>query len=829
MVGLDKVEGDPTHQQENNGWSSRLLELPAHLRERTRVVRDSKSLTELSADQFVLYWMQTAMRAEENPALDVASALAHRLNLPLLVYQGISPRYAYASDRHHTFILEGAVDLQRQFAERGIAYACTLEQSAQELKGLLQRAAVVIAEDMPTDPSRLFHRAALRASDCSWLAVDTACIVPMQLVGRSYERAFEFRDATRKMFAERARRAWPPTAFTASPFDISLLKFEPLDFTRERIADLVARCPIDHLIPAVLDTRGGSLAGYARWDAFRNQKLQSYANDRNDALKPGSSRMSAYLHYGMVSPMRIAREAADVGGAGAEKFLDELFIWRELAYGFCFYRPDHDRYSALPDWARDTLEEHRRDRRTQQYTWEELSRGATLDAFWNAAQRSLLVHGELHNNVRMTWGKALVGWCAEPRTALKRLIDLNHRYALDGRDPASFGGLLWCLGQFDRPHNPEQPIYGSVRTRPTWEHARRLDVKAYAQHTSRPRGERPLRIAVIGVGLSGSIAARTLEDQGSQVELFDKSERPSGRMSTRRTTEAEFDHGAQYFTCRDQTFQRYVDSWVESGAVGLWKSPIAVFRDGRLQSFSNEKRYVCLPHMNELGKRLTRLMNVKYGVRIQSIARGEAGWHLVDEHQRRYGPYDRVITSLPAPQSAALLVDEPALAAQLNDQKYHACWAVMATLAEPLCVAAASDVSEAAHIGGAFINSGPIGWMARNGTKPGRNATVEALVLHATPEWSESHLQSEPSQVAEELMNAFWPAIGSSQPVAATSVAAHRWLYARPALQQPLPYRCLFNSDRTLIACGDWASGGRVEGAFLSGAAAVGVALAATT
>ncbi len=524
--------------------------------------------------------------------------------------------------------------------------------------------------------------------------------------------------------------------------------------------------------------------------------------------------MSAYLHYGMVSPMRIAREAANTPGAGAEKYLDELLIWRELAYSFCFYRPDHGRYTALPSWARQTLDEHRRDRRTQLYTWEELSRGVTLDAFWNATQRSLLLHGELHNNVRMTWGKAMVGWCEDPRRALANLIDLNHRYALDGRDPSSYGGLLWCMGQFDRPFQPEQPVYGSVRTRPTWEHAKRLDVKAYTRHTTRLRRERSLRIAVIGAGLSGSLAARTLEDYGEQVELFEKSERPSGRMSTRRTEHSEFDHGAQYFTCRHRVFQRYVDSWVDAGAVAQWPAPIAVFKDGQMLGSSMEQRYVAVPHMNELGKRLTRLMNVHYGVHIQTITRDGAGWLLTDDKQQSYGPFDRVITSLPAPQAAELVVGEPQLADQLRAQTMHPCWAVMATLAAPLPV----------DWGGAFINSGNISWVARNQTKPGRSGP-ESLVLHATPQWTLAHLHEEKSIVCERLLEELGPALGLPRITDVTSSHAHRWMYARPVSLEPLRYRCLFNSDRTIIAAGDWASGGRVEGAFLSGVAAVGMIL----
>ena len=103
------------------------------------------------------------------------------------------------------------------------------------------------------------------------------------------------------------------------------------------------------------------------------------------------------------------------------------------------------------------------------YSWETLARGRTGDRLWDVARRSLLIHGELHNNVRMTWGKARLNWTSDAQSALAMMIDLNHRYALDGQDPASFGGILWCLGQFDRPFPPARPILGIVRDRSTAE------------------------------------------------------------------------------------------------------------------------------------------------------------------------------------------------------------------------------------------------------------------------------------------------------------------------------------------------------------------------
>ena len=326
-----------------------LANLPQYLDERVRVQAEGSK----STGQFVLYWMRSAIRTDENPALDVAISIADRLQLPLLVYQALSQHYEYASDRHHTFILEGARDVQWKFSELGISYAfhlATPEDSKSHLLTLAQRSKLVVTEDMPVDPPRRFLEALVASCKTPVVCVDTACIVPMQLLKKPYTRAFQFRDATKSLYAERLTRQWPTLNLMAIPFAMSALPFEPVDLQAAELSEMVARCEIDHSIGPVVDTHGGSLAGYDRWNQFRRSGLGGYANRRNNPLLDGVSRMSAYLHYGMVSPFRIAREAAEVHSAGSEKYLDELLIWRELAYGFCFYRDDHDQWTALPDW-----------------------------------------------------------------------------------------------------------------------------------------------------------------------------------------------------------------------------------------------------------------------------------------------------------------------------------------------------------------------------------------------------------------------------------------------------------------------------------------------
>jgi deoxyribodipyrimidine photolyase len=330
--------------------------------------------------EFVLYWAHHALRTHDNPALEAAASIAMQLDLPLLVYQGLGGRHRYNADRHHRFILEAARDFSEQLAAVGQRLLFHLPQDPVQpgpLNDLLGRSAVVVSELYPVPPFRSWYRQhSRRHASVPWLAVDASCILPMPLSEKAPTRAFRFRQQHADELARRVASGWPertewPAAFDGDP------GFRPFDLSGS-LTDAIAGCRIDHSIPAVCDTPGGSRAGYRRWNRFLNRKLDAYHRQRNDAALPESvSRMSAYLHYGCVSPFRIAREAMEREGEGARKFLDELLIWRELSHHFCYRSEALETLEALPAWARESLQAHESDPRTATFDWETLSRGRT--------------------------------------------------------------------------------------------------------------------------------------------------------------------------------------------------------------------------------------------------------------------------------------------------------------------------------------------------------------------------------------------------------------------------------------------------------------------
>jgi hypothetical protein len=389
------------------------------------------------------------------------------------------------------------------------------------------------------------------------------------------------------------------------------------------------------------------------------------------------------------------------------------------------------------------------------------------------------------------------------------MIDLNHRYALDGRDLASYGGLLWCLGQFDRPHVPERPVFGTVRTRPTEEHAARLEPDRYMAKVSRTWRNPMSHTAVIGAGMSGLTCARTLADHGFRVSVFDKGRGPGGRVSTRRVEPGlSFDHGAQYFTARNPHFVRFVNSWREQGVVAEWGGRVVKLGAGAVADTSPQPRYVGVPGMSAVASHLAADLTVRRETRVTTVSRANGVWELTDESGGRYGPFEFLVVTLPAPQTAELIEPHP-FAADLASVAMSPCWAVLVAFDRRLDV----------PWDGAFVHGSPLSWVCRNSSKPGRPTGPDCWVLHADPEWSAAHVEETPAAVAPRLLAALADATGVALPPTVHR-SAHRWRYSLGP--DAADRRALYDPETELVVCGDWLAGGQVEGAFMAGAAAAG-------
>jgi deoxyribodipyrimidine photo-lyase len=444
---------------------------------------------------YVLYWMIAQRRTTWNFGLQRAVELANELGKPLLVFEPLRHDYRWASPRLHRFVLDGMHDNAAALDAAGVRHHTYVEPEpgagAGLLEALSERACAVVTDYSPCFfLPRMVRRAAERLDvRVEW--VDSNGLMPLGLTPKAFTRAFSLRRYLQKELTPHLERGplADPLAVLAATSKATIARDVLERWPAAPAAWLEHGADLVHLglagdVPASPYTGGPKAAG-RQLDLFMNERFVRYGTERNQPEDEVASGLSPYLHFGHLSPHavfeRVARHEdwspdrlADKPNGSrdgwwgmsetAEAFLDELITWRELGFVECHHDQDrYDRYESLPDWARITLEEHAKDRREHLYSLEEFAESRTHDRLWNAAQGQLRTEGRIHNYLRMLWGKKVFEWTESPSQALEFLIELNNRYALDGRDPNSYSGIFWCLGRYDRAWGPVRPVYGKIR------------------------------------------------------------------------------------------------------------------------------------------------------------------------------------------------------------------------------------------------------------------------------------------------------------------------------------------------------------------------------
>jgi len=471
--------------------------------------------------EYILYWMISARRLRWNYALDRALHWARELGRPLLVFEPLRLNYRWASVRMHRFCIEGMLEHRSILDGSPVGYLPYVEPSMGAGKGLLEalaeRASVVVTDTFPSFFLPAMVEAAGRKLPVRLEAVDGNGIVPLEAPGRDFTTAHSFRRHLQKTLPAFLEEAPIPSPlervdlprFSGLPVDLAeRWPSAPLTADPEALATL----GLDREVGPV-PFSGGPQEARRRLQHFLKGSLHRYAEDRNHPDLEVTSGLSPFLHWGHLGAHEVlhavleregwtpARLSAETRGSregwwgvspSAEAFLDQLVTWRELGYNTAHRRGDAAlEYASLPDWALQTLEEHRRDLRPHLYERSEFEAARTHDPLWNAAQRELRQTGVIHNYLRMLWGKKILEWSASPEEALDTLIHLNNRWGIDGRNPNSTSGIFWTLGRYDRGW-PERPVFGTVRSMSSDSTRRKVDLRrylarfSYAQDPERP-------------------------------------------------------------------------------------------------------------------------------------------------------------------------------------------------------------------------------------------------------------------------------------------------------------------------------------------------------
>ena len=431
----------------------------------------------------VLYWMQDAVRTGYNHALEYAIEAANNLGKPLLVLFALTDRFPEATLRHYTFLAEGLIETARLLDQRGIRLQVVVGDPETTVPAAAEDACLLVTDFGYQTIQREWRAVVWGRISCPKVSVETGCIVPVAVASPKAEWSAG-------TFRPKITRQLPAYLVSLTPRSLRLssLGWDDGGIPLKHVPDLLSRIsPDQHVRPASLI--GGEMAARSHLSWFLDQRLHRYDDARNDPTARATSRLSAYLHFGQISPLFAAREVMAAKSPGTQAFLEQLIIRRELATNFVFYTPGYDRYdSAVPDWAQRSLARHQTDTRPYTYSRHELEAGRTDDPYWNAMQTELVLTGYLHGYLRMYWGKKILEWSETPEEAFRMALYLNNRYELDGRDPNGYAGVAWCFGRHDRPWK-ERPVFGTIRYMNAAGLRRKFRIEAYRERIEQMAAE----------------------------------------------------------------------------------------------------------------------------------------------------------------------------------------------------------------------------------------------------------------------------------------------------------------------------------------------------
>lgn len=314
---------------------------------------------------------------------------------------------------------------------------------------------------------------------------------------------------------------------------------------------------------------------------------------------------------------------------------------------------------------------------------------------------------------------------------------------------------------------------------------------------------------IVGAGISGLLAARSLTSVGQRVAVLEKSRGRGGRMATRRMGSRVLDHGAQYFTTRDRQFLSFVTEWKQKGLLREWFA----------KSRTDGSESICLvgsQGMTTLPKFLAQDLLISQQFAVESI-RYESGRWICYSKEGDFCEGQNLIVTAPLPQAVTLLstcniqVLDKDDHARFSSVEYDRCLALLLALSGPTGIPEPGFLSP---------KSGPVSWISDNAQK-GMDTNGVGVTLHSTPQFALDYWDAPDEERIPVLLRAVSDIIYGT----IEDTYLHRWRYARPL--NPLEDSYYWDSLLRIGLAGDSFLGGRVEDAALSGLA-LAKAVAAT-
>ena len=442
--------------------------------ERIRYLNEKKE----QKGQYIIYWMQASQRTHYNQALEMAIRIANQRSLPVMVYFELIDHFPEANLRHYYFMLEGLKEVSGELNDLGIQIMInyTPDKQYPDLLELSRKAVMVITDCGYLRFQRQWREKVAGQLPCMMMQVESDVVIPVETVSSKEEyTAGTFRPKIKRLIQDYLK----PIKMTTPEY--SSLDFKINSFSIDNIYESLNQLSIDSSVPPSPFYQGGTSQAKKLLNRFIEEKIYRYASLSNNPSQDYLSHMSPYLHFGQISSLYIAlRVQAETPIEVSENYIEELIVRREVAINYVYYNPTYDQIKGLPQWAGNTLKEHKFDIRPYVYSMEELDRALTHDPYWNAAQKEMVITGKMHGYMRMYWSKKILEWSLTPQEAFKRCLYLNNKYELDGRDPNGYAGVAWCFGKHDRAWK-ERSIFGKVRYMNDNGLKRKFDIDRYVE------------------------------------------------------------------------------------------------------------------------------------------------------------------------------------------------------------------------------------------------------------------------------------------------------------------------------------------------------------
>ena len=432
-------------------------------------VRNLNDYTTQDGD-YVLYWMQSAQRADYNQALEYSIIEANKVNKPLVVLFVLT-NYPEANLRPFTFMVEGLRDTADDLYNRGIHFVLTLGDPPTKCLEFSGRASILVLDRGYQRTQKKWYNQIVSNAKLPVIQVESDVCVPLEVVSNKEEyMAVHYRRKISPILKNYIARVPMHDLKNATTVNVESFEFKEINSLYEKMG-------VDHSVKPG-KYRGGRGEAISLLSDFLNYKMADYTEKRNDPNEDKQSHLSPYLHFGQISPIEIAKKALDAGGSGVEEFIEQLVVRRELAFNMVHYNHNYDNIKCLPNWALETLREHAKDARPFIYSLKDFESAETHDPYWNSAQIEMVKTGKMHGYMRMYWGKKILEWSENPETAYETALVLNNKYELDGRSCNGFTGVAWCFGKHDQAWK-EREIFGKVRYMNDKGLERKFDMKKY--------------------------------------------------------------------------------------------------------------------------------------------------------------------------------------------------------------------------------------------------------------------------------------------------------------------------------------------------------------